>query len=160
MLGVTVLCVGSLGEKFYADACKEYEKRLSAFCKLTVTELPEHRLPQNPSAGEVSAALAAEAKRILAAVDRKSLILPLCVEGRELSSEDFAAKLDGWANSGRSRITFIIGGSFGLADEVKSLGDWGLSMSKMTLPHHLARVFLLEQLYRAFSINSGGKYHK
>ena len=155
-----MVCVGKLGEKFYADACAEYIKRLGAFCKLNVVELVEERLGQNPSAGEISAALSAESKRILAAIDQKSLIVPLCVEGEELSSEKFAAKIDGWANAGRSRLTFIIGGSFGLADEVKRLGAFKLSMSQMTLPHHLARVFLLEQLYRAFSINSGGKYHK
>ena len=160
MLGVTVVCVGKLGEKFYADACNEYGKRLGAFCKLSVVEIAEERLSQNPSVGEITAALSTEAKRILAAIDQKSLIVPLCVEGEELSSEKFAAKIDGWANAGRSRLTFIIGGSFGLADEIKRLGSFKLSMSKMTLPHHLARVFLLEQLYRAFSINSGGKYHK
>ena len=155
-----MVCVGKLGEKFYADACNEYAKRLGAFCKLNVAEIAEERLSQNPSPGEIAAALAAEAKRILAAIDTKSLIVPLCVEGEQLTSEGFAAKIDGWANSGRSRITFIIGGSFGLADEIKRLGSFKLSMSKMTLPHHLARVFILEQLYRAFSINSGGKYHK
>lgn len=160
MLGVTVVCVGNIGERFYADACREYQKRLGAFCKLSVVEIAEERLSQNPSQGEINAALAKEAGKILAAIDRKSLIVPLCVEGGELSSEELAAKLDGWAGAGRSRITFIIGGSFGLSDEVKKLGEFKLSMSRMTLPHHLARVVLLEQVYRAFSINSGGKYHK
>lgn len=160
MLGVTVVCVGSIGEKFYADACKEYQKRLGAFCKLNVVEIAEERLSHDPSQGEIDAALAKEGAKILAAIDKKSVVVPLCVEGKELSSEELAAKLDGWANAGRSRITLIIGGSFGLSDEVKRLGELKLSMSRMTLPHHLARVFLLEQIYRAFQINSGGKYHK
>ena len=160
MLGVTVICVGSIGERFYADACKEYAKRLGAFCKLNVVEIAEERLSQSPPQGEIDAALAREAKKILAAVDRKSVVLPLCVEGKQLSSEELAAKLDGFASAGRSRVTFIIGGSFGLADEIKALGELKLSLSRMTLPHHLARVFLLEQIYRAFQINSGGRYHK
>lgn len=160
MLGVTLICVGKLGEKYYADACAEYLKRLGAFCRPNVVEIPEERLRQDPSPGEISAALKVEAGKILAAADKKSLIVPLCVEGEELSSEGLAEKITGWTNAGHSRLTFIIGGSFGLADEVKRLGAFRLSMSRMTLPHHLARVFLLEQLYRAFGINSGGKYHK
>lgn len=158
MLGVTVACVGSIGEKFYADACAEYQKRLGAFCNLTVREVAEQRLPRDPSPAEISAALGKEATRL--AIDRKSLIIPLCVEGAQLTSEQFADKIASWQLEGQSRLTFVIGGSFGLAPEVKALGGFKLSLSKMTLPHHLARVFLLEQLYRAFSINSGGKYHK
>ncbi len=155
---MTVACVGSIGEKFYADACAEYRKRLGAYCSLAINEIPEQRLPKNPSPAEISAALEKEASRLN--LDQKSLIVPLCVEGKELTSEEFAEKIAGWQNEGRSRITFVIGGSFGLSRSVKALGGFKLSLSKMTLPHHLARVFLLEQLYRAFGINAGTKYHK
>lgn len=157
---VTVAAVGKLKEKHYADACAEYVKRLGAFCKIELVELPEARLPANPSPAELVAALRIEAAAITAALPQNTSLVTLCIEGKPLSSEAFAATLNGMALNGTSRVAFIIGGSNGLDESIKSRAELRLSMSTMTFPHHLARVMLLEQLYRAFSINAGGKYHK
>jgi len=160
MQSVTVLCVGRLKEKFYADACAEYQKRLSRFCRLTLTELPEQRLGDAPSAAEIAAALDREADAIEARLPRSGTVAALCVEGRELSSEQLADAMARWATRGVSQLTFVIGGSFGLSERVKRAADLRLSMSPMTFPHHLARVMLLEQIYRAYQIQGGTKYHK
>lgn len=141
MLRVTVLCLGRLKESYYIDACREYCKRLGAYCRIEVTELAE----DGPIAGRIP---------------KGAYVIALCIEGRKLSSEALAEKLQELANRGVSRICFLIGGSEGLPEPVKSQADFSLSMSDMTFPHHLARVMLLEQLYRAFSINAGAKYHK
>ena len=160
MQKVTVLCVGKLKEKFYADACAEYQKRLTRHCKLDLLELPEQRLPENPSEAEIAGALDREADAILEKLPRGGAVIALCIEGKALSSDALAETLAQYADRGVSQVTFLIGGSFGLAERVKKAAGLRLSMSPMTFPHHLARVMLLEQIYRAFSIASGGKYHK
>lgn len=160
MQKVTVLCVGKLKEKFYADACAEYQKRLTRHCQLGLLELPEQRLPENPSEAEIEAALSKEADAIEEKLPRGGAVVALCVEGRTMSSEQLADTLSRYAAQGVSQVTFLIGGSFGLHERVKLLAELRLSMSPMTFPHHLARVMLLEQIYRAYQIESGTKYHK
>lgn len=160
MQSVTLLCVGRLKEPFYAAACAEYQKRLTRFCRLETVELPEQRLPDAPSPAEVAAALAREADAIDARLPRGGAVVALCVEGEAMSSERLAETLAGYAARGVSRTAFVIGGSYGLAARVKARADLRLSMSPMTFPHHLARVMLLEQLYRAYQIQTGTKYHK
>jgi len=160
MQTITVLCVGKLKERFFTDACAEYQKRLTRFCTLRLIELPERRLPEDPSPAEIAAALEREADAIEEKLPRGGAIVALCVEGKELSSEELSEAMEKYAARGVSQITFLIGGSFGLAGRVKRAADLRLSMSQMTFPHHLARVMLLEQLYRAYQIRSGTKYHK
>lgn len=159
MLSVNVICIGSLKEAYWRDACAEYVKRLSAFCKVSVVELPECRLSDKPSPGEITKALETEGEMILSKAGN-STVLPLCIEGKQTSSPGLAALLNDLMVSGTSAVSFVIGGSFGLSDAVKKKGARRLSMSEMTFPHQLARVMLLEQIYRAFMINSNGKYHK
>ena len=141
MLSVRLICVGKLGEKFWADAVKEYTKRLGAYCKLEIIELPEQRLPQTPSEGEIAQALEKEAALIESKLLPGASVIAMCVEGKPMSSE-------------------LIGGSCGLSERVKKKAALRLSMSPMTFPHHLARVMVLEQIYRALNIAAGGKYHK
>ena len=160
MQKVTVLCVGKLKEKFYADACAEYQKRLTRHCKLDLIELPEQRLPENPSEAEIEAALSKEADAILEKLPRGGTVVALCVEGKTMSSEQLADTLSRYAAQGVSQVTFLIGGSFGLHERVKARAELRLSMSPMTFPHHLARVMLLEQIYRAYQIQGGTRYHK
>lgn len=152
--------MGKLKDKFFQEACDEYAKRLSSHCKLQIIELPAIALSDNPSQNEIAAALEKEATAIIKKIPKQASIYPLCIEGRQLSSEDLATELKSNALSGQPDAVFIIGSSYGLSDEVKRLGKLKLSMSKMTFPHRLARVMLLEQIYRAFRINGGGKYHK
>ena len=160
MLAVRLICVGKLGEKFWADAVREYEKRLGAYCKLEIIELPEQRLPQTPSQGEIDQALEKEAALIEARIPQGAAVIALCVEGKPLSSEQLADYLGRLTVSGTSRLCLLIGGSCGMAERVKQRAALRLSMSPMTFPHHLARVMVLEQLYRALNIAAGGKYHK
>ena len=160
MLSIKIICVGKLKEKFWTDAAAEYAKRLSACCRLEIEELPETRLPANPSAAEIEAALGKEGEGIALRVPQGALNIAMCIEGRELDSEQLAQFLQLCASQGKSRLCFLIGGSHGLHEGVKQGAALRLSMSKMTFPHHLARVMLLEQLYRAFQIIGGGKYHK
>lgn len=155
---IHLITVGKLKEKWLRDAYAEYEKRLQRYCRLTLTELPEARLPETPSDAETAAALSQEGKAILQACRGK--IIALCIEGKLCSSEEFAAMLDRAAVSGDSTVSFVIGSSFGLSDEVKSRADMKFSMSPMTFTHQIARVLLTEQIYRAFQISTGGKYHK
>lgn len=157
---VQILAVGKLKEGYLREASSEYSKRLGAFCKLTITELEEYKLPDNPSPAHIMAGLEEEGKRILAKVVQGSYIIPLCIEGKQLSSEELSGTLDSIAIGGISAVTFVIGGSHGLSDMVKAQAKLKLSMSKMTFPHQLARIMLLEQIYRSFSISTGGKYHK
>lgn len=158
MLEVKLVCIGKLKEKYWRDAVAEYAKRLSAFCRFSIVELNEARLPQNPSEAEIARALEEEAKAISASVGR-SAVYALCIEGKMLSSEKLAAELEGAAVGGASSVAFVIGSSHGLHESAKALGK-RISMSPMTFPHQLARVMLCEQIYRAFSINAGTKYHK
>ena len=160
MQKVTILCVGKLKEKFYIEATAEYAKRLSRFCKLEILELPESRLPEEPSQAEISQALAAEAALIETKLPKGGAVIAMCIEGKELSSPQLAVKMNELAVGGASQLTFLIGGSVGLDEGLKRRADLRLSMSPMTFPHHLARVMLLEQIYRAYQINAGTKYHK
>lgn len=155
---IHLITVGKLKEKWLREAYAEYEKRLTRYCKLSLTELPESRLPEEPSDAEIAAALQQEGRAILNAC--RGRIIALCIEGKQRSSEEFAALLSQYALSGDSTVSFVIGSSFGLSDEVKNRADLRFSMSKMTFTHQIARVLLAEQLYRAFQITSGGKYHK
>ena len=160
MTDIKVICVGKLKEKFYAAAADEYVKRLGAYCKISVLELPEEKLPDKPSQAQIDAALEKEAERILSKIPNGAVVVALCVEGGTLSSEELAAKLDKWMVQGKSQFVFLIGGSFGMHPSVKVKAALRLSMSPMTFPHHLARVMVLEQIYRAFKINEGSSYHK
>ena len=160
MQKVSIICVGKLKEKFYTEASAEYAKRLSRFCKLEILELPEERLPEAPSSAQIEAALAKEADAIRAKLPAASHIIAMCVEGKTRSSEELAQLMADSANQGASHLVFLIGGSFGLHPSVKALAAVRLSMSPMTFPHHLARVMLLEQIYRGYQINAGSKYHK
>lgn len=160
MLHVTVLCVGKLKEAYWRDAVNEYAKRLAAFCKFAVVEVDEERLPDNPSTAQIEKTLQAEGKRLLDKIPADAAVAALCIEGKELSSPALSKQFDAWANSGKSHVVFIIGGSYGMSAAVKSAATLQLSMSPMTFPHQLARVMVLEQIYRAFQIANGGKYHK
>lgn len=160
MIAIRVICVGKLKERFWAEAIAEYEKRLGAFCRLEIVELPEERLSDRPSAAEIENALQLESERIEKKLLKDGSLVCLCVEGRQMNSEDFSALLTSAESSGRPRISFVIGGSFGLSERLKQKADVRLSMSKMTFPHHLARVMLIEQIYRGFQIKEGTKYHK
>ena len=160
MVDITLICVGKLKEKFYADACGEYVKRLGGYCKLNVVEIPEQKLPKNPSLGEIQGALEREGDAIRGTIPANSSVVAMAIEGRMRSSEELAELISDWARSTSKHLVFVIGGSYGLHPSVKA-GAWRtLSMSPMTFPHHLARVMLLEQIYRAFKIQEGADYHK
>lgn len=160
MLNITLICVGKLKERFYREAAAEYEKRLRTSCRLELLELNEERLPERPSSAQIEAALEKESRRILEKVPKNAAIIALCVEGGLMSSEELAERLDAFAVGGASSLCFVIGGSYGLHPSVKQAARLRLSMSPMTFPHHLARVMVLEQIYRAFQISAGTKYHK
>lgn len=160
MLSVHIICVGKMKEKFYIGAAEEYMKRLSAYCKLTVTELAEEKLPQNPSQGQIDAALAKEGLAIRSKLPGQAELVALCVEGKPHSSEQLAQLVKSCELNSAKHLVFLIGGSFGLDSALKQECRVRLSMSPMTFPHHLARVMLLEQIYRAFKINEGSAYHK
>jgi 23S rRNA (pseudouridine1915-N3)-methyltransferase len=160
VLSVTLACVGKLKEGYLRDACAEYSKRLKTFCKLNIIEVAESHLPEDPSDAQIAAGLSAEGKRLLGRIPGSSRIIAMCVEGRQRSSNELARDIEAAAMSGQSSLAFVIGGSWGLAPEVKQAADLQLSVSRMTFPHQLMRVLLLEQVYRAFQISHGGKYHK
>ena len=148
MLRVQLICTGRLKESFFIQACDEYDKRLRRYCSLERTELPE--------TGDV----VRDGETMLKRIPQDAWVIAMCVEGKSWSSEELAETLRECANSGKSRVCFLIGGSDGLSEEVKKRADVRMSMSRMTFPHHLARVMVLEQIYRAFNIMEGGKYHK
>lgn len=160
MIKVNIIAVGKLKEKYLKDACGEYTKRLGAYSKVNIIEINEERCGDNPSNSEIEQVKLKEGERIIAKIPKGSYIIPMCIEGQQMSSEDFSKKLENVSVNGFGEVTFIIGGSFGLSDEVKSLGKLKLSFGKLTLPHQLMRVILLEQIYRAFSISNNTKYHK
>ena len=160
MFDITLIAMGKLKEPFYINAAAEYEKRLKAYCKFSIIELPETRLSDNPSPAEIAAGLAKEADLIEAKIPRSAWFCVLTPEGKMLSSEALAEKITQIKLSGKSSACFLIGSSFGIAPRIKQLADFKLSMSPMTFPHHLARVMVLEQLYRAEAIQAGSKYHK
>ena len=160
MLNVNVICIGKLKEQYLRDACVEYIKRLSAFCKINVIEILPTALFDNPSDAQIESALKSEGEKIRGKIPNGSIVFAMCVEGKQRTSPELSEEISKLAVDGVSNITFIIGGSFGLSNEVKQISNKKLSMSKMTFPHQLARVMLLEQLYRVFQISNGGKYHK
>ena len=160
MQKVTVLCVGKLKEKFYTEAAAEYVKRLGRHCKIEILELPEYRLPENPSPAEIQKALETEAEAVREKLPKGGAIIAMCIEGKTCSSEEMARRLNDYAVQGKTQLTFLIGGSVGLHQSLKEQADWRLSMSPMTFPHHMARVMLLEQIYRAYQIQQGTRYHK
>ena len=160
MFDLTLIAMGKLKEKFYLSAAAEYEKRLKRFCQFHLVELPEYRLPEDPSPAEISAGLEKEADLILSKIPKGSWFCVLTPEGKLLSSEALADKIRDVKLTGKSSACFLIGSSFGMAQRIKDRADLKLSMSPMTFPHHLARVMVLEQLYRAEAIQAGSKYHK
>ena len=160
MLSIRLICVGKLGEKFWKQACDEYEKRLGAYCKLEIIELPEQRLPDAPSMGQIEMALKKESELIESKIPAGATVIAMCIEGKTLSSEALADWIDQKMVSGTSKFAVLIGGSCGMDAALKQKAALRLSMSPMTFPHHLARVMVLEQIYRSLNINAGGKYHK
>lgn len=159
MMKINLVCVGKLKEAYWRDACLEYAKRLSQFCTFSVTEISECRLPANPSAAQITAALNEEGGRLLS-VCSGSLIIALCIEGKEISSLQLAEKIESYGVQGYGALSFVIGSSYGLSGRLKESSDFLFSMSPLTFPHQLARVMVMEQIYRAFQITHHGKYHK
>ena len=160
MMNVQLIVLGKLKEKYMKDFSLEYEKRLSAYCKLTITELEPVKLSDNPSQCEIENALNKEPQMIMAKIPKNAFVFSMCIEGKQMSSEELSQKFEDIALSGKSSVVFIIGSSFGLSDEITRMSDCKFSMSKMTFPHKLARIMLEEQIYRGFSISNNGKYHK
>ncbi len=160
MIKITIIAVGKLKEKFFIAAAEEYEKRLSRFCKLSTIEIEPARISENPSQAEISAALEAEGNKILSKIPSDAFVTAMCIEGKQCESEALAHDIQKRAADGNGHHIYIIGGSYGLSDSVKQRANVRLSMSLMTFPHKLARIMLLEQIYRAFMINGGGTYHK
>ena len=160
MLNIRLICVGRIKEKYYADAAREYSKRLGAFCKLEVEELPESRLSERASDAQRETALLKEASAVENKIPKGAFVIALCVEGTQLTSEGLSRLIEQRAGLGCSKICMVVGGSEGLHERIKNRADLRLSMSEMTFPHHLARVILLEQIYRSFTIQEGGNYHK
>ncbi len=160
MQNITLICIGKLKEGYLRDAVSEYTKRISGLCKLNLIELPAEKLSDNPSQKEIENALEREGKKILEKIPKDAYVYTMCIEGKQKTSEELSAEMDNLAVRGYSNIAFIIGGSFGISDKVKAVSDFRLSMSKMTFPHQVARVMLLEQIYRSIQISIGTKYHK
>ena len=159
MLSIKIISVGSLKESYLKDAIAEYSKRLSAFCNLEIVELNEYKLPESPSQSDISRALEDEAERIIKAIPQKAYKIAMCIEGRQLSSEELATKIEETAQT-NACICLIIGSSHGIDPSLKASCDFKLSVSKLTFPHQLMRVMLIEIIYRALNIIKGTKYHK
>ncbi|WP_316608954.1 23S rRNA (pseudouridine(1915)-N(3))-methyltransferase RlmH [uncultured Ruminococcus sp.] len=159
MLSINIICVGKLKERYLRDAIDEYSKRMKPLCKLEIIELPEERVADNPSAAEIQRTITLESERITAKLNKSDYVIAMCVEGRNISSEELSSRLEDISMT-HSTVDLIIGGSWGLSEELKARSDFKLSMGKMTFPHQLCRVMLLEQIYRAFQISKGTKYHK
>ena len=160
MFDITLITMGKLKEKFYLSAAEEYSKRLKGYCRFQLLELPEYRLPEDPSPAEIATGLDKEAELILAKIPKGAWLCIFTPEGKTLSSEQFAEKLKEIKLSGKSSACFLIGSSFGISPKIKQMADFKLSMVPMTFPHHLARIMVLEQIYRAEAIQAGSKYHK
>lgn len=160
MFDITLIAMGKLKEKFYITAAAEYEKRMKGYCNFKILEIPEVRLPDSPSPAEIAAGLEKEADLILAKIPKGAWFCVLTPEGKLISSEALSEKMADVKNTGKSSACFLIGSSFGIAQRVKEKADFKLSMSPMTFPHHLARIMVLEQLYRSETIQAGSKYHK
>ena len=159
MFDITLIVMGKLKEKFYLSAAAEYEKRLKGYCSFKIIELPEHRLPEDPSPAEIHTVLEKEADAILAAIPARAYTIALCVEGQMRSSEQLATLLEN-AMAQSSELCLVIGSSHGLSPRVKHAAQYRLSVSALTFPHQLMRVLLLETTYRSLSILHGSKYHK
>jgi 23S rRNA (pseudouridine1915-N3)-methyltransferase len=159
-MNVTILCIGKLKERYWTEAVQEYSKRLSKYCTLTINELKEEKAPDNASAAEETAVKEAEGKSILKQIKKDAYVIALEIKGKELTSEALSEKIEALGVAGKSDLVFLIGGSLGLSDEVLSRADFGLSFSRMTFPHQMMRVILLEQIYRSFKIIRNETYHK
>ena len=160
MQGVKIICIGRLKDAFFRDASDEYMKRLKGYCKAEIIEINAAALPENPSDTLIESALEKEADAIIKKIPSGAYVAAMCVEGKLFSSEDMAQCLSTAAMRGSGDIVFVIGGSYGLSDRVKQRADVKISASRMTFPHRLFRVMLLEQIYRGYKINAGEKYHK
>lgn len=156
---ITIACVGKIKEKYLTAGIEEFSKRLTPFCKLETLAINEERMPDNPSSAEKQQVLERETQRLLAIIPVNSYVILLDVIGKQLSSPDLAAKLDELALAGNSHITFVIGSAFGYTDALRKRADLALSFSKMTFTHQMIRLLLIEQIYRAFKISRGEKYH-
>ena len=159
MATIKIITVGTLKEDYLKEAAAEYEKRISGFCNVESVNIRESKLPNDPSEGDIRRALTEESKQILAAMPDRAYKIAMCVEGKQFSSEELSAKIES-AFSVSNEICFVIGSSHGLSDEVKNAADLKLSVSKLTFPHQLMRVILLECIYRCLNIIKGTKYHK
>ena len=160
MQTIRIICIGNLKENYLKDAITEYSKRLKAYCDLKIIEIPEYKLSKSPSKLTIEKALENEAEKILKKINKQDYNIALCIEGKQSSSVKFSKIIDNISINGFSTINFIIGSSFGLSEMIKEKSDLKLSLSSMTFSHQIARVLLCEQIYRAFNILSGGKYHK
>ena len=160
MIKIKLITLGKLKEKYLREAVEEYSKRLSSYAKTDIVELEPVRLAESPSAAEIQKALSTEAEMIKKKIPENSFTVSMCIEGNQISSEKLSQVLFSQINSGVGNLVFIIGSSFGLSDEIKAISNLKLSFSKMTFPHQLFRVMLLEQIYRSFKISEGSKYHK
>lgn len=159
MLAVKLICVGKLKEKYWQDACAEYMKRLGAYCNAEIIEVKEEKLPANASAADEAKVIEAEGRNILDKISKSDYVIALDIKGKELSSEEMAKRIED-ISFNNSSVALLIGGSLGLSDEVKARSDAKISFGRITLPHQLARVVALEQVYRAFKINNNETYHK
>lgn len=157
---ISILCVGKVKEKFYRDAIDEFCKRLSRYCKLDIVEVVDEKTDETASENEIRLVKSKEGERILKNIKDDTYVIALCIDGKQLDSEELSHKIETLGISGTSHICFVIGGSLGLADEVIRRADYKLSFSKMTFPHQLMRVILLEQIYRAYRIMNNEPYHK
>lgn len=157
---ITIIAVGKLKEKYLKDGINEYLKRLSSYVKITILEVADEKAPDNFSEKELLQVKEKEGERILQLIKDNQYVIALVIEGESLSSEDFAIEIDKLVTYGKSNIVFVIGGSLGLSEEVNKRADKRLSFSKMTFPHQLMRLILVEQIYRALKINKGETYHK
>lgn len=159
-MNIDIISVGNIKEKYFQDAIKEYTKRLNPYVNIQIIEVEEYKLSNKHSQAQIQEGMDREADQILSKIKDRAYIVPLCIEGKQLSSEDFADKIERITIDGYSDICFIIGGSYGLHQKVKSKGQMKFSFSKMTFPHQLMRVVLVEQIYRAFRILKNEPYHK
>lgn len=159
-MNITIVCIGKLKERYWTEAVQEYSKRLSKYCTLAINELKEDKAPDNPSAAEEMAVKEAEGKNILKQIKKDSFVIVLEIKGKELTSEALSEKIEALGIAGKSDLVFVIGGSLGLSEEVLDRADFRLSFSKMTFPHQMMRVILLEQIYRSFKIIRNETYHK
>lgn len=159
-MSVSIVCVGKLREKFYQDAAQEYLKRLSRLMPVNIIEIPDEKEPASPSEALCEAVMRREGENILKHIPQKAYVIAMCIEGKMLDSEKLAQRMSDLFTQGKSDVVFVIGGSLGLHPSVVSRADFKLSMSPMTFPHQLARVMLLEQLFRAAKINANERYHK